>query len=128
MTNRPLAAASQTADFERRRGSVYSRKRSDAERGRIADTLRSAATEARLTLEELEERPSSVYAARTRSELELLITDVSLRSIADEHMSALTSPTVPPWREGQAAHASSSRSRAAATAAAAAGGSPGAAP
>ena len=74
---------------------------SDAERERTADTLRTAATEGRLTFVELEERLSSVYAARTRSELELLITDVSLRSIADEHMSAPTSAGVPPEvREG----------------------------
>ena len=74
---------------------------SDAERERTADTLRTAATEGRLTFEELDERLSSVYAARTRSELELLITDVSLGSIADEHMRAPTSSTVPPAvREG----------------------------
>ncbi len=74
---------------------------SDAERERTADTLRTAATEGRLTFEELEERLSSVYGARTRSELELLITDVSRRSIADEHMPALTSPDVlPAVREG----------------------------
>ncbi|MGO9901483.1 MAG: DUF1707 domain-containing protein [Solirubrobacteraceae bacterium] len=74
---------------------------SDAERERTADTLRTAVTEGRLTVEDLEERLSSVYAARTRGELELLITDVSLRSIADGHMSTPTSSGAPPaMREG----------------------------
>jgi Domain of unknown function (DUF1707)/Domain of unknown function (DUF4190) len=50
---------------------------SDAEREATVDRLRIAATEGRLEPEELEERLTSVYAARWRSELEALTADVT---------------------------------------------------
>jgi hypothetical protein len=49
---------------------------SDSERDNAAETIRGAAAEGRLTLEELEDRLGSVYAAQTRAQLELLIADV----------------------------------------------------
>jgi hypothetical protein len=49
---------------------------SDADREHTAELLRQAAGEGRLTVEELEERLSSVYETRTQRELELLVADV----------------------------------------------------
>jgi hypothetical protein len=49
---------------------------SDADRERTADTLRHAAGEGRLTVDELEERLSTVYEARTQRELDALVADV----------------------------------------------------
>jgi hypothetical protein len=51
---------------------------SDVERERTADQLRHAAGEGRLTLEELDERLNAAYAARTRGELEQLVSDVAV--------------------------------------------------
>jgi len=49
---------------------------SDAERERTAARIRDAAAEGRLTMVELEERLSSVYAARLRHELKPLVADL----------------------------------------------------
>ncbi len=49
---------------------------SDADRERAADQLRHAAGDGRLTMDELDERLSSAYAARTHAELERLTADV----------------------------------------------------
>jgi hypothetical protein len=49
---------------------------SDADRERVAEVLRSAATEGRLGLDELEERLGEVYAARTYAELEPVTRDL----------------------------------------------------
>jgi hypothetical protein len=49
---------------------------SDADRERTAERLRQAAGEGRLTMEELEERLHTAYAARTHRELERLTADV----------------------------------------------------
>ncbi len=49
---------------------------SDADRERTAETLRRAAGEGRLTVEELEERLNTVYESRTQTELERLTADV----------------------------------------------------
>ncbi len=51
---------------------------SDAERERTVDQLRHAAGEGRLTVEELDERLDAAYAARTRGDLERLVTDVAV--------------------------------------------------
>jgi hypothetical protein len=51
---------------------------SDADRERAADALRTAAGDGRLTIEELTERLSSAYAARTREELATLVADISV--------------------------------------------------
>jgi hypothetical protein len=50
---------------------------SDAEREAAVDTLRQAATDGRLDVEELEERLACAYAARTLRELAGLVADVS---------------------------------------------------
>jgi hypothetical protein len=49
---------------------------SDAERERVATVLREHAAEGRLDVDELDERLEQAYAARTRSELERLTTDL----------------------------------------------------
>ncbi len=49
---------------------------SDSEREQTTDSLRHAAAEGRLTVDELEERLSAAHAATTRGELERLTTDV----------------------------------------------------
>src|ERR1700678_3112235 len=42
---------------------------SDADRERVAETLRAAAGDGRLTMDELDERLDAVYAAKTYAEL-----------------------------------------------------------
>jgi hypothetical protein len=49
---------------------------SDADRERHAEILRKAAGDGRLTLDELDERLTTVYASRTHNELQRLIADV----------------------------------------------------
>src|SRR5215813_4027020 len=49
---------------------------SDADRERVAEVLRTAASEGRLHLDELDERLAAVYAARTYAELEPLTRDL----------------------------------------------------
>ena len=49
---------------------------SDLDRERVAETLRAATGDGRLTLTELEERLSAVYAARTYGELEPALADL----------------------------------------------------
>jgi hypothetical protein len=53
---------------------------SDADRERIAEILRTGATEGRLDLSELDDRLRAVYAARTYAELEPLIVDLPMPS------------------------------------------------
>ena len=49
---------------------------SDLDRERVAETLRAATGDGRLTLTELEERLGAVYAARTYGELEPALADL----------------------------------------------------
>ena len=49
---------------------------SDADRERVAEVLRQAAGDGRLTLEELDERLDAVYAAKTYAELEPVTRDL----------------------------------------------------
>jgi hypothetical protein len=49
---------------------------SDGDREAIAEILRDAAADGRLTMEELDERLNAAYASRTRAELERLVADV----------------------------------------------------
>ncbi|WP_119731069.1 DUF1707 SHOCT-like domain-containing protein [Thermomonospora amylolytica] len=51
---------------------------SDADRERVAQTLREAAGDGRINLEELEERLTAAYSARTYGELEPLTRDLPL--------------------------------------------------
>ncbi len=50
---------------------------SDSDRERTVEVLRHAASDGQLTVDELEDRVSAAYAARTRRELERLTADVS---------------------------------------------------
>ena len=49
---------------------------SDHDRERTADTLRHAAGDGRLTMDELDERLQEAYGSRTRAELERLVADI----------------------------------------------------
>ena len=49
---------------------------SDADREQVAETLRHAAGEGRLTMDELDERLSAAYAAKTFSDLAPLTSDL----------------------------------------------------
>ncbi len=55
---------------------------SDAERELAVEALRTATSEGRLNVEELEDRLRSAYTVPTRRELELLIADVSVHPLA----------------------------------------------
>ena len=50
---------------------------SDADREQAVETLRHAASDGQLTVEELEQRTTAAYGARTRNELAALVADVS---------------------------------------------------
>ena len=56
---------------------------SDADRERVVEVLRRAASHGQLTAEELEERVASAHAARTRSELDPLTADMSVEPLGD---------------------------------------------
>ncbi|MER6102229.1 DUF1707 domain-containing protein [Streptomyces sp. NPDC001832] len=73
---------------------------SDADRDRIADILREAMAEGRLTAEEHAERVDAVYRAKTIGELEPLVRDLpapggASRSIAEPGTYGHQSPTGP---------------------------------
>ena len=55
---------------------------SDADRERTVEILNRAATDGRLSVDELEERIQSAYATRTRGELERLVVDVPVEPAA----------------------------------------------
>src|SRR5215472_4113775 len=61
---------------------------SDADRERIADILRQAAGDGRLTMEELDERLDSVYAAKTYAELEPITKDLPAAGTAHPPVAA----------------------------------------
>jgi DUF1707 SHOCT-like domain len=69
---------------------------SDADREHTAERLRQAAGEGRLTMEELEERLHTTYAARTHRELERLTADVV---VGDTYAPAGQSPRMPIRRD-----------------------------
>ncbi|MGE4426754.1 MAG: DUF1707 domain-containing protein [Solirubrobacteraceae bacterium] len=66
------------------------RRASDAERDRVADLLRGAMGEGRLTVDELDERMQAALAARTHDDLLTLLTDLMSTEDASR---ALTVPT-----------------------------------
>jgi Domain of unknown function (DUF1707) len=57
---------------------------SDADRERIAELLRHAAGEGRLTVDELDGRLDAAYASRTRAELDRLVADVVPADVGDK--------------------------------------------
>ena len=64
---------------------------SDADRERVAETLREAAGDGRLSMEELDERLEAVYAAKTYAELEPITRDLPTPGIPN-----MPAPAVPP--------------------------------
>ena len=55
---------------------------SDADRDRIAERLRAAAAEGRLTSDELEERLETAFSARTEAELKPLVADLPAAGVS----------------------------------------------
>jgi hypothetical protein len=66
---------------------------SDAEREDTVERLRAASAEGRLTLEELSERVSAAYDARTHGDLEQLVRDLPARSEAVVAVTSRRRPT-----------------------------------
>jgi hypothetical protein len=79
---------------------------SDSDRDRVADVLREAAGDGRLTLEELQERLNRVYMAKTYAELEPITRDlpspVSWKRTAPYTPPFADSPVTeaPSWKTG----------------------------
>ncbi|MFD2081531.1 Cell wall-active antibiotics response 4TMS YvqF [Actinopolymorpha cephalotaxi] len=72
---------------------------SDSDRQRVAEVLRDAAGEGRLTLEELDERLEGVYAAKTYAELERFTSDLpGVGSTVEHPPRAATAPAGPDSR------------------------------
>ena len=71
---------------------------SDADRERAAEVLRRAAGEGRLTMEELDERLTTVYETRTQRELDVLTADVV---VADEQRPPARRADRMPVRHGE---------------------------
>jgi hypothetical protein len=67
----------------------------DADRDRVAEILRQAAGEGRLTLEELDERLDRTYAARTYAELEPITRDLPEKGAAAPAPAAARAPVSP---------------------------------
>ena len=70
------------------RGSL---RASDADRERVANVLREAAGDGRLTMEELDERLDAVYAAKTYAELEPITRDLPATGTAHAPVPAQSS-------------------------------------
>ena len=70
------------------RGSL---RASDADRERVANVLREAAGDGRLTMEELDERLDAVYAAKTYAELEPITRDLPTTGTAHAPVPAQSS-------------------------------------
>ena len=56
---------------------------SDDDREQVAERLRHAATEGRLSVDELGQRVDAVYAARTVAELDKLVSDLPVRHVQE---------------------------------------------
>jgi hypothetical protein len=78
-------------------GDLPELRASDADRERVADVLRNAAADGRLTVDELDERLDATFAARTRAELDTLTADVTPdgHRHADAAAAARPLPVVP---------------------------------
>ncbi|MFC6885104.1 MULTISPECIES: DUF1707 SHOCT-like domain-containing protein [Actinomadura] len=78
---------------------------SDSDRDRVAQLLRDAAGDGRLTLEELDERLDAVYAAKTYAELEPITRDLPATAAAGRTAAAPAGafapvPDAPSWKTG----------------------------
>src|SRR5271170_3891131 len=71
---------------------------SDADRERVADVIRQAAGDGRLTMAELDERLDAVYAAKTYAELEPITHD--LPATGTDYVPASPAAAVDPARFG----------------------------
>ena len=90
-------------DIERRPEQMESMRAADADRHRIADRLKAALDEGRLSLGEYDDRVREAYAARTYAELMVLVddlpqpgmsaADVSARRAAERKREARRIPT-----------------------------------
>lgn len=69
----------------------------DADREQMAERLRAALEEGRLTLDELDERLRDVYAAKTFGDLDRAAADLPVPAVV-EHSSAAPARPVPPSR------------------------------
>ena len=74
-------------------GDPRHQRASDADREAVAEVLRRAAGDGRLTLEELEERLDSTYSARTYGDLEPIVADLPVTLPP-----AVRPPSAPPHR------------------------------
>jgi hypothetical protein len=70
---------------------------SDTDRERAVDTLRHAASDGQLTVEELEDRVSTAYEARTRNELERLTADLSVLPARQDGLTVSEGPGGDRW-------------------------------
>ncbi|GAA2953640.1 DUF1707 SHOCT-like domain-containing protein [Streptomyces argenteolus] len=68
---------------------------SDAERERVAETLREAVAEGRLQMDEFEQRLDATYKARTHGELEPLVSDLPVPGTAVAPLGAPSTAPVP---------------------------------
>jgi hypothetical protein len=68
---------------------------SDADREQVAEHLRNAAGDGRLTVEELDERLDAAFAARTRADLDALVADLPAREDLAVTSTARPLPVVP---------------------------------
>ncbi|MFD9499013.1 DUF1707 domain-containing protein [Streptomyces sp. NPDC060035] len=68
---------------------------SDAERERVAETLREAVAEGRLEMDEFEQRLDATYKARTHGELEPLVSDLPVPGTAVAHVGASSPARAP---------------------------------
>lgn len=91
----PEPSATADAEFSLTPRELPDLRPSDAEREQTVETLRNAAADGRLSVEELEERLQSAYTVRGRRELELLIADVTVDSIGTGRVLATPRSSAP---------------------------------
>jgi uncharacterized protein DUF1707 len=73
---------------------------SDADRDRVADVLREATGQGRLTFDELEERIGRTYAAKTYADLDEITRDLPVTASASHPVPAPAAGRFPPARMG----------------------------
>jgi Domain of unknown function (DUF1707) len=82
------------ADKESAMAAEQAIRASDADREQVVEVLRDHYAEGRLTLDEFDERTSSAYAAKTRTDLRKLTNDLPVDlSFGPAHVAIATGPT-----------------------------------
>jgi hypothetical protein len=81
---------SPAGDGPEERPGVPAARASDADRERVAEALRAAYAEGRLTMPELEERLATAYAARTETELATLTRDLGAAPARPADLAGMT--------------------------------------